>query len=505
MKLAPGLALLLVAACGEDDPARCEPPQGPLPLEGAFADPLVLPLPETCVPGGLVDLPGRWFVVDSTKSFTFAYPQFEGDCTRGFKRSFHVAEDHDLADGFTFHTWSDGTRLYNRTHYRYGGGEPQPTFDIVQAFAACMLPDGTLAAVQARFDTDNGERFSAMTGTRFGREDDLASGIALVGELGTWGADQDITAYNLVIDGTHAYVVGATGFEVIDVANPAAPVHVGHLDGRYNDVRVVHGNGKLVAFLAPIGDANTAIVDVTNPATPTKTGELPEYAHSLQVVPRGAQTLLYLATYTAAIPQYDVTDPLAPVRLGEATVPGPESDGVHDLFVDGDRIYANYTTGGTVALDVAGGLANAVEIGRAPSSYSHASWAGTTGGRPVVLHGDEGMTRTDAGGAHLRILDGDPASATFMQDVAKYQTRPEVGIHNFEVVGDKVYIAYYQDGVRVVDLANPAQPREVAHYNTWDPATAFGGPFEGAIGIRVVADRIYVADTERGLLIFEAR
>ena len=70
-----------------------------------------------------------------------------------------------------------------------------------------------------------------------------------------------------------------------------------------------------------------------------------------------------------------------------------------------------------------------------------------------------------------------------------------------ELVGDKAYIAYYQDGVRVVDLSNPAEPREVAHYNTWDIDNAYGSSFEGALGIRVVDGLIYVADSERGLLI----
>ena len=48
-----------------------------------------------------------------------------------------------------------------------------------------------------------------------------------------------------------------------------------------------------------------------------------------------------------------------------------------------------------------------------------------------------------------------------------------------------------------------AQPKEVAHFNTWNDATAPGGPFEGALGIRVVGDKIYVADSIRGLLILK--
>src|SRR6185436_11166840 len=227
--------------------------------------------------------------------------------------------------------------------------------------------------------------------------------------------------------GGYAYMAGLLGLDVIDVSNPAAPVHVGHVDGNFNDVRVVRGGGKVAAYAASRApDGTTWIIDVTNPASPTPVLPIDEYSHSLQVQERGGVTYLYLANYTSAVPRFDVTNPLAPVRLGQAMVPGPEA-GVHDLTVDGDRLYVNYTTQGFVAIDVSRGLDAPVELGRRKSPYSHASWAGTAGGRKLLLHGDEGMV--EDGGAYLAILDGDPASPTFMQELGRYRTRPEVGIH----------------------------------------------------------------------------
>ncbi|MBA2543306.1 MAG: hypothetical protein H0V17_26930 [Deltaproteobacteria bacterium] len=125
----------------------------------------------------------------------------------------------------------------------------------------------------------------------------------------------------------------------------------------------------------------------------------------------------------------------------------------------------------------------------------------TSTNKKVILHGDEGMTGTDDGGAFLRILDGDPVSATYMTEIGRYQTRKEVGIHNIQMVGDRVYLSYYQDGIRIVDIADPTQPTEVAHFNTWDPETSFGSAFEGAVGVRVANDHVFVADIARGLLI----
>jgi hypothetical protein len=503
-----GLGLPL-AACGDNygppDPApdasgapRCAPTPPERPASGPFADPTALPL-EGCVEGGLRDLPGRWFVWDGKPGFGFEYPKFAGTCEQGFRRANYLDDDHDDSDGSAFHTWSDGTRMYYRQYYRFeipGVG----MFEYAFGAAGCLRADGTMAALGFQFDTDRGGQTVAMEGKRFAPKDGAPVGLTLLGEVGVDSGGLPMPAYNVVVDGTHAYTVGPLGFDVIDVANPAAPAPIAHVDGDFNDVKLVRSGGTLVAFLSPLYSDTTSVIDVTDPANPVSAATIPEYSHSVFVETRGAATYLYLATYTDAVPRYDVTNPLAPVRLGHATVPGPVA-GVHDLFVDGDRIYANNTTEGLVAFDVSGGLGSAVQLGRIRTSYSHASWVGTAGGRAVVLHGDEGMT--ESGGAFLRVLDGAPGAAGFMTELGRYQTRPEVGIHNFQLVGDKAYIAYYHDGVRVVDLSNPAQPREIAHYNTWDDATAPGDPFESALGIRVVGGTIYVADSLRGLMIFK--
>ena len=74
-------------------------------------------------------------------------------------------------------------------------------------------------------------------------------------------------------------------------------------------------------------------------------------------------------------------------------------------------------------------------------------------------------------------------------------------------IGDRAYITYYHDGVRILDLAEPTQPKLLGYYNTWSPDEAVIGNslFESAIGIDVdpVTRRLYVANVQRGLLIFQ--
>ena len=510
------VALLLVA-CGDngggttptadgpppmiDGPVgpRCEPPPTPLPTDGPLRDPAAFEL-AGCVTGGLRDLPGRWFNQNPGSLFTYDYPRFAGSCEEGFRRSPGRTDDHDGTDGSTYHTWSDGTRFFARSYRRFPP-EGEPDFERVSGFVACMTASGELAGAFFSHTTDLGDRIDMTVGRRFSAKDGPSQGLVELGSLATTPDDFPIIGYNVVVDAGVAYVIGPFGLDTIDVSDPTAPVHLAHIEADFNDIKIVRGNGRVVAYAAPLFSETTAIIDVTDPANPIVTGQINEWSHSVFVEQRGTQQRLYLANYTETVPVFNVTNPLAPVRLGDAVIPGVPA-GVHDLYVDGNTMFLNYTTEGFVALDITGGLGNAVERARVPTSYSHASWAGTVAGRRIVLHGDEGMTPSD-GGSFLRVLDADPTSATFMNVIGQYQSRREVGIHNIQLVGDRAYIAYYQDGVRVVDLADPTQPTEVAHFNTWDAEAAPGFAFEGAIGIRVVGGLIYVADSERGLIILE--
>lgn len=231
------------------------------------------------------------------------------------------------------------------------------------------------------------------------------------------------------------------------------------------------------------------------------------FSHSLQVDEvAGTQRLFIADGFSDAIPVYDVTDPRVPVPLATVLLedPAPAFGGVHDLFVDGTMIYANESNAGLVALDVSAGLDAAVHVARFQTEtepYSHASWAGTAGGRRVVLDGDEGGLGTTDGSAFLRVLDGDPASPGFLTQIGRYQSRREVSLHYFELVGDRAYVAYFHDGLRVVDLSDPENPVEVAHANTWNDDTSYVDQLSGAFAVRVVDGLIYIADSTSGLVI----
>ena len=104
-------------------------------------------------------------------------------------------------------------------------------------------------------------------------------------------------------------------------------------------------------------------------------------------------------------------------------------------------------------------------------------------------------------------VDVDPASVEYMQTIGEFKLRETVSIHNIMVVGDRAYVAYYQNGLRVLDISDPTQPLQIAYYNTWDPDTGRGSFYEGALGVDVDPNTglIYVADSESGLVILREK
>ncbi len=316
-----------------------------------------------------------------------------------------------------------------------------------------------------------------------------ASGLALVSE----NAVELGTPVDVYVTKGHAYVVSINrlekkgGLTVFDVSNKDAPVKVKTIQME-NDT---YWNGvwaKGDALYVASANRGVLVFDISNPAEPLLLSALPGGNSNVHTVFVEGNRL-YAADVMGVI-LFDVTTPTQPVELNRI------GGFPHDMFATGDRLYISSSFDGLVVADVSD--PNAIRtLGSFtyPLQYAHHNAVGTFGGRTIAFEGGEGS------GEHLRVLDvTDPAKIV---KIGEFQLRPEISIHNLVLVGKKLYIAWYQEGVRVLDVSNPTQPTQVAYYNTWrESAGEPGYYFSGAIGIRVPGDGfIYAVDTLRGLLV----
>ncbi|PTL79578.1 LVIVD repeat-containing protein [Vitiosangium sp. GDMCC 1.1324] len=303
----------------------------------------------------------------------------------------------------------------------------------------------------------------------------------------------------------YAYVVaidsmGQTGgLTVFDVSNKAAPVKVKtiHMENdSYWNAAWAKGDALYVAS----ADRGVLLFDITHPADPKLVRNLPGGSGRVNNHTLFIEGDRLYATTNNSVSIFDVSTPLAPVELNRYAPVSEFPNSPHDMLAVGDRLYVNNAIAGYVVADVSN-PSDIRTLGQFdyPGQYSHANAVGTFAGRTIAFVGGEGPFE------HLRVLDvTDPANIV---KIGEFQLRPTVSIHNMLLVGKKLYISWYQEGVRVLNVANPTKPTQVAYYNTWRETDPHRGQhLDGAIGIRIPGDGyIYVVDTSRGLLILREK
>jgi len=196
----------------------------------------------------------------------------------------------------------------------------------------------------------------------------------------------------------------------------------------------------------------------------------------------------------------DVSDP-ANMRQAGIYLPRTSSRAFgfsHDLSLeerDGKLIgYYYQLAGGLHILDVSD-PANVQEAGALnwPRTLSHSGWPFAANGKRYLAHMDEGY---DQG---MTVIDVTNVAEPSI--VSTYKTRDGISIHNIRVIDRIAFISYYVDGLRIVDLHDPAHPREIGHYDTVPPAGETG-IWEGAWGVHVDGGLIYISDRSSGVYAF---
>lgn len=385
----------------------------------------------------------------------------------------------------------------------------------VRALDLCARDRDGLVSGQYVFCNPQGCLTGTATGAKVERLPEAeGGGLTLLGEHGGAGAWGPGLTVNVRVHDGRAYLARyQDGLRIVDVRDPTNLQDLGHgpveaLDQNeiYNDVKIAVAAGRTYAIMGS-NRAGAVVWDVTDAAAPRIVAHFgtapspnrPANVHTVFL--DGGRA--YLGNTSVGLEIWDLRDPTQPVRLG--TLPPPSGDDafLHDLYVEGTRAYLNSWGGGMVVADVSNPaqprrLGAFVDYGE---TSSHSSWVTTVGARRIAAHGDEQW------GSHLRLVDVTEGTPGFLSQVGEWQTRPEVSAHNLMAFGTTVYAAYYQDGLRVIDIADPAAPRQIAWWNTWpghDPRYGYSF-FEGAVGIDVdrAAGRVYVADSHRGLLVLQ--
>ncbi len=306
--------------------------------------------------------------------------------------------------------------------------------------------------------------------------------------------------------------------KVWDVTDPSAPVLTDsvQLDARrINDVKI-HPNNR-IGILTREGASDRrngiVILDLSAPAHPAI---ISEYKRT---VPGGVHNVwiegdLVYAVHngTSDIHIIDISDPADPGEVGRWGMPESDHKSLHDVIVQDGYAYLSYWDDGAVMLDVGAGTHGGTPTApafvsryRYPIGNTHTAWRA---GRYLFVGDEIFPEQWDADApiearGYIHVLDmQDPENPV---EVARYEV-PEAGAHNIWVEGDRLYVGYYQAGLRVVDISGELrgdlyrQGREIAVLKTADTESTV--PNWGMTwGAQIHKGHIFTSDLNSGLWI----
>ncbi len=365
-----------------------------------------------------------------------------------------------------------------------------------------------------------------------------AAGIDGIAYLGSWGG---------------AGQCPSLGVRVVDVHDPANPTPLGsaasysgttaeHLAAVHVSNAAFDGNVLMAGIQrcsagggAPSG---LAIWDVSDPANPSElsflsTGRAGRGVHEFTVQRRGDRWYAYLAVPNSEITDgrgdlriVDVTDPRQPVEVanwgarrdaglavGTGSQCAPACRGsiaqsfLHSVALspDGRTAYLSYWDQGVIVLDV-----SEPSVPRWLGQFTEPTAAeGNTHSVAIVHNGALALVGDETGTppwGRMRLVDvQDPSNPV---QVGLFETPDSAAgtpgeqyaytIHNPHADDrdpNRAYLAWYADGVRVVDVSDAARPLEV---NAWLPPR---DPF--VWNVALMGNLVLVGDVNHGLYVLE--
>ena len=362
--------------------------------------------------------------------------------------------------------------------------------------------------------------------------------------IGTWGQASSYPAR-----------CPATGVRIIDLNDPANPVLIGAvatIEGTsQEDVEVIRvdtpsfsGDLLVTGIQACVRSSDAPrgldIWDVTDPHNPVHlsswasgpsgapSGSGAQGGHELHLFTRGERVYASVAVpYAESYEQQgdfrlvDLTDPRNPTQVsdwgatldgGIRAAPGQTFFG-HSVALNaaGTMAIVSYWDAGAIFLDISD-PARPQFVGRTPyptGGATHSSWL--FGDEALMLTADEYSSPRGGRWGGLRIWDVDdprnPAQLAEFLTPNAASGRPggafQYTIHNPIVRGTVAYLSWYSDGVRVVDVADPRNPREIGSYVPPAVADPFGyHPTAPMVwGVVSEGDLVLLSDINAGLYV----
>jgi hypothetical protein len=305
---------------------------------------------------------------------------------------------------------------------------------------------------------------------------------------------------NIAVQGSY----NCRGAFIYDISNPDAPVLASwynpNNDQQFLEAIIFNGRG----YFGSGNGGGVHIVDLSNPYSPQLLGIVNssngggyDRIHEIVVFEQNGRTYLienYNSLYSTKILKViDVTNPANPTFVRD--INPTEVQWVHAVHIRGNKLYTsgwgNSTTRARTEIYDISNIANQAPtlLGyiEDPSSSvtngnnMHSSWTSEDG---KYLYSCREVTNSNGPSpGDVRVYNVEnPAQPLLvkrftMTDLNLNAVTP----HNPVVMGNLLFVSWYQAGLQVFDITNPADPKRVGQYDTFTPAFMPPEPGESSI------------------------
>ncbi len=412
---------------------------------------------------------------------------------RGYNADVWVHDGHAYVGSWGFSDWNTGGEQ------RFCPSDANNGVAVIDATDPTRLRDVARLANPSGTSAEDVVVYEARYGPLAGRD------IAVAGIQVCGGPRTDTSFFR--------------GLQVWDVTVPAKPKELGRLGTGcctrgLHELEVQNLDGRTYVYASVptseyadadspsgnrdhLGRGDFRLIDVTNPAAPVEVSDWgvhkdlgappaaglgcdpdPEYGHSVEPSADGRSA--FVAYWDSGFIELDLSDPEEPVMVKRAA---------YGARADGDGHSSNFDER-----------------------------------RRLLFSADEDFSKscgpdTEKGFGYLRVWDWRTGTPT---QIGSYKTPNSSGtkdvnagdytIHNPLLVGEEIFASWYTDGIRIIDVSDPASPRETAHFvppsvnNPVKPSQR--GTLTNAAQVWGVAHdpltkRIYASDMNSGLWVLE--
>lgn len=327
---------------------------------------------------------------------------------------------------------------------------------------------------------------SAVSAQKVRLRSQITPGCTTVSSPSGWKFSDIYADGNLAVQGSY----NCRGAFIYNLSNPDAPVLASHYNPNNNQQfleAIVVGNR---GYFGSGNGGGVHIVDLTNPSSPALLGIVNSTnggghnsIHEMMVIQQNGATLLienFNSTSNKIIKVINVTNPSAPVFVRD--INPTEVQWVHAMHVRGNRMFtsgwgnssnrakteiydiSNLTTQAPTLLGFVQDNSPSITAGNS----MHSSWSSEDGN---FLYS---ARETSNGSGDVRVYNiTNPGAPTLVNSLTMNGLQLNaVTPHNPVVMGNKLYVSWYQAGLQVFDISTPQNPVRIGQYDTFTPVFA---------------------------------